>query len=154
MEKNLIAYDHRHGYRGPIANIGTKDSQTPKVRQKYLTQYPQLNDIVPAVIIEVAGKEATAALQNGHTIIIPWTGLSWARPALKKGWVGKSPSKADQVVAVGDVVYVHSTDNNWLLAQIPEAESAVIALNPKNGAIEVLVGGFNFQKSKFNRATQ
>ncbi len=154
VEKNLIAYDHRHGYRGPIANIGEKDSQSPKIRQKYLAQYPELNTLVPAVIIEVREKEATAALQNGRTFIIPWEGLSWARPALKKGWVGRSPIKAQQVVAVGDVVYVHSTEDKWVLAQIPEAESAMVALNPKNGAIEVLVGGFNFQKSKFNRATQ
>jgi len=62
--------------------------------------------------------------------------------------------KAQQVVAVGDIVYVHATDEHWQLAQIPEAESALVALNPQNGAIEVLVGGFNFQKSKFNRATQ
>lgn len=51
-----------------------------------------------------------------------------------------------QVVAVGDIIYVHSTKEHWELAQIPEAESAMVALNPKNGAIEVLVGGFNFQK--------
>ncbi|MDP3268030.1 MAG: penicillin-binding transpeptidase domain-containing protein, partial [Legionella sp.] len=99
-------------------------------------------------------REATAALQNGQIFIIPWEGLSWARPALKKGWVGKAPVKAQQVVAVGDIVYVHATDEYWQLAQIPEAESALVALNPQNGAIEVLVGGFNFQKSKFNRATQ
>lgn len=154
VEKNLIAYDHRHGYRGPIANIGEKDSQSAKIRQKYLRQYPELNNLVPAVVTEVGEKEATASLQNGQIIIIPWEGLSWARPALKKGWVGKSPTKAQQVVAVGDVIYVHSTETYWQLAQIPEAESAMVAMNPKNGAIEVLVGGFNFSKSKFNRATQ
>ncbi|HAT1764629.1 TPA: penicillin-binding protein 1A [Legionella pneumophila] len=155
VEKNLIAYDHRHGYRGPIANIGEKDSQSPKIRQKYLRQYPELNSLIPAVITEVREKEATAALQNGQIIIIPWEGMSWARPALKRGgWVGKSPTKAQQVVAAGDIIYVHPTEKSWQLAQIPEAESAMVAMNPKNGAIEVLVGGFNFSKSKFNRATQ
>lgn len=154
VEKSLIAYDHRHGYRGPVANIGKKDSQSSATRQKYLAQYPELNTLLPAVITQVGEKEATAALKNGDTFTIPWEGLSWARPALKKGWVGKSPVKAQQVVAVGDVVYVHATDTHWQLAQIPEAESALVALNPKNGAIEALVGGFNFQKSKFNRATQ
>ncbi|HHT9168188.1 TPA: penicillin-binding protein 1A [Legionella pneumophila] len=155
VEKNLIAYDHRHGYRGPIANIGEKDSQSPKIRQKYLRQYPELNSLIPAVITEVREKEATAALQNGQIIIIPWEGMSWARPALKRGgWVGKLPTKAQQVVAAGDIIYVHPTEKSWQLAQIPEAESAMVAMNPKNGAIEVLVGGFNFSKSKFNRATQ
>ncbi|HEL8435195.1 TPA: penicillin-binding protein 1A [Legionella pneumophila] len=155
VEKNLIDYDHRHGYRGPIANIGEKDSQSPKIRQKYLRQYPELNSLIPAVVTEVREKEATAALQNGQIIIIPWEGMSWARPAPKRGgWVGKSPTKAQQVVAAGDIIYVHPTEKSWQLAQIPEAESAMVAMNPKNGAIEVLVGGFNFSKSKFNRATQ
>ncbi|KTD82917.1 penicillin-binding protein 1A [Legionella waltersii] len=154
VEKNLISYDHRHGYRGPIANIGEKDSQSAQLRQNYLRQYPELNHLLPAVITEVGDKEATAALQNGQIVILPWEGLSWARPALKKGWVGKAPTKAQQVVAVGDIVYMHSTEKHWELAQIPEAESAMIGMDPKNGAIQVLVGGFNFQKSKFNRATQ
>lgn len=154
VEKNLIAYDRRHGYRGPVANIGEKDSQSASLRQKHLAQYPELNTLSPAIITSVKAKQATAALQNGETFIIPWEGLSWARPALKNGWVGSSPHKAQQIVAVGDVVYVHSVDDHWQLAQIPDAEAAMIALNPKNGAIQVLVGGFNFQKSKFNRATQ
>lgn len=155
VEKNLIAYDHRHGYRGAVANIGENDSQSAPLRQKHLAKYPELNTLIPAIIIEVKQKQATAALQNGQTVILPWEGLSWARPALKKGgWVGKSPVKAEQIVAVGDVVYVQSTENHWQLTQVPEAESALIALDPKNGAIRSLVGGFNFQKSKFNRATQ
>ncbi|MGL5741540.1 MAG: penicillin-binding protein 1A [Legionella sp.] len=154
VEKNLIAYDHRHGYRGPVATIGEQDSQSLNVIQKNMDKYPDLNHLVPAVITEVREKEATATLQNGRTVVIPWAGLSWARPSLKNGWVGKSPTKAMQIVAIGDIVYVHSTKEHWELAQIPEAESAMVALNPQNGAIEVLVGGFNFQKSKFNRATQ
>ncbi|WP_415072527.1 penicillin-binding protein 1A [Legionella sp.] len=154
VEKNLIAYDHRHGYRGPIATIGIKDSKSLTIIHKNLEKYPELNHLLPAAITEVHDKAATAVLQNGHSVIIPWTGLSWARPALKNGWVGKAPAKASQVVAVGDIVYVHAIKEHWELAQIPEAESAMVALNPKNGAIEVLVGGFNFQKSKFNRATQ
>ncbi|MFJ1268244.1 penicillin-binding protein 1A [Legionella lytica] len=154
VEKNLIAYDHRHGYRGPIATIGEQDSKSLRAIQKNLEKYPALNHLVPAVVTEVHDRAATVTLQNGHTVIIPWSGLSWARPALKSGWMGKAPTKAMHVVRVGDIVYVHSTKEHWELAQIPEAESAMVALNPNNGAIEVLVGGFNFQKSKFNRATQ
>lgn len=154
VEKNLIAYDHRHGYRGPIASIGEKDSQSLHSIQKNLEKYPELNHLVPAVVTDVGAREATVTLQNGKAVLLPWEGLSWAKPALKRGWVGRAPSKAMQVVAVGDIIYVHETKNHWELAQIPEVESAMVGLNPKNGAIEVLVGGFNFQKSKFNRATQ
>lgn len=155
VEKHLLAYDHRHGYRGPIATIGEKDSHAPQTRQKQLASYPELNALMPAVITEVKEKQATAALRNGEMIIIPWEGLSWARPALKKGgWVGQTPRKAQQIVTIGDVIYVQATPTHWALTQPPEVEAAMVGLNPQNGAIQVLVGGFNFQKSKFNRATQ
>ena len=154
VAKNLLAYDHRHGYRGPVAKMESKDSQIAAARQKRLAQYPQMNGLIPAVVIEVKIKEATAALSNGTMVLLPWQGISWAKPALKKGWVGRAPQKAQQVLAVGDIIYVQKAEKNWELTQIPEAESALVALDPKNGAIEVLIGGFNFQKSKFNRATQ
>jgi penicillin-binding protein 1A len=155
VEKNLIAYDHRHGYRGPIANIGKKDAQSTTLRQKHLAQYPVLHTLIPAVITDVKEREVMAVLKNGQPINITWEGLAWAKPALRKGWVGASPKRAAQIVASGDVVYVHAPNaEHWSLAQIPEVESAMVGLNPKNGAIEVLVGGFNFQKSKFNRAIQ
>lgn len=154
VEKNLIAYDHRHGYRGPIATTGEKDSQSLDSIKINLEKYPKLNHLVPAVVTEVREKELTATLHSGQSVLIPWEGLSWARPALKNGWVGRTPSKAMHVATAGDIIYAHHTKEHWELAQIPEAESAMVALDPKNGAIEVLVGGFNFQKSKFNRATQ
>lgn len=154
VEQHLMNYDHRHGYRGPVANIGAKDSLSSEIRQRSLAKYPRLNTLVPAVIVAVQDKEATAALQNGQKVVIPQEGWSWARPALKKGWVGKAPSRAQQVVSLGDVVYVHFKNNLWALAQVPEAEAAMVALDPQNGAIQILVGGFHFEKSKFNRVTQ
>lgn len=154
VAKHLIAYDHRHGYRGPVARMSAQESQSAAIRKKYLAQYPPMHGLVPAIVTEVRAKEATVALYNDELALIPWQGLAWARPALKRGWMGRAPQKAQQVLAVGDVVYVYNNEKNWELAQIPEAESALVALNPKNGAIEVLIGGFNFQKSKFNRAIQ
>ncbi|KTC84151.1 penicillin-binding protein 1A [Legionella brunensis] len=151
---SLLSYDRRHGYRGPIAKISGVDSQSPDSLHKLLAQYPVINGLEPAVILAVGDKEAIAANRHGRNFTIPWEGLSWARPALKHGWMGKAPTKAQQVVAVGDIVYVHNQDNKWQLSQIPQIEAALVALNPNNGALEALVGGFNFQKSKFNRATQ
>jgi penicillin-binding protein 1A len=154
LEKNLIAYDHRHGYRGPVAQIDTKEIKNAAKRIQALAAYPKLNQFVPALILEVGSKEATAYLKTGQTVVIPWEGLSWAKKALRKGWVGKAPSNAADILTVGDVVYVHPMNDSWELTQIPEAESAMVALHPKNGAIKVLVGGFNFRKSKFNRVIQ
>lgn len=154
LESHLLAYDKRHGYRGAVANIGVKESQSAEIRHKILAQYPDLNNILPAVVTEVSDKEATVALRTGQAVVIPWDGLAWARPALRNGWVGRSPQKASQVVKIGDVVYIRQNNSQWLLTQIPQVEGALIALDPNNGGIESLVGGFNFLKSKYNRVTQ
>ena len=154
VEDNLLAYDRRHGYRGAVANIGENGAQSPDTRHKLLNEYPVVNDIEPVIITSVTEREATAATRHGEIITIPWDGLSWARKALKRGWVAKAPQQATQVVSSGDVVYVRFHNGDWELSQIPQAESALVALKPTDGAIEALVGGLNFQKSKFNRATQ
>lgn len=153
MAKALLDYDKRHGYRGPVANIGTS-SQSSEARHKILEQYPKMNRLIPAVITKVDKEEASAVTVTGQEILLPWEGLSWAKPALKKGWTGKAPVNASQVVSAGDVVYVTQVDNQWKLTQIPQIEGALVAMNPENGAIQALVGGFSFHKSKFNRVTQ
>ncbi|QRN04283.1 PBP1A family penicillin-binding protein [Legionella sp. MW5194] len=154
IENHLIAYDHRHGYRGPITHFDAIQGKSSDELHKLLSKYPTVNHLEPALIVAVANRQAQAISRQGEELTIPWEGLSWARPALRKGWVGKAPANASQVVHVGDVVYVRKKDNQWSLTQIPEAEAALVAMNPKNGALEALVGGFNFEKSKFNRATQ
>lgn len=152
-EAHLLAYDERHGYRGPVTKVRELDTSPLAVRT-LLSRYPNVNDLKPAIIVDVKAQEAMAINSHGETIIIPWKGLSWARPALNRGWTGKAPSQANQVVSKGDVVYVRFHHDIWALSQIPLVESALVALNPNNGAIESLVGGLNYEKSKFNRATQ
>ena len=154
VEENLLAYDHRHGYRGPVAKLGETDVNSTDAMQKRLSQYPVVNDLEPVIIISVAGQEATAINSQGQTITIPWQGMSWARPALNRGWMGRAPALAKDVVAKGDVVYVRLHNDQWQLTQVPQVEAALVALNPNNGALEALLGGLNFQRSKFNRATQ
>jgi penicillin-binding protein 1A len=155
VETHLIAYDRRHGYRGPVAKITPLDDYSTKQLQKKLKPYAVVNDLEPAIILSVDEQTAEALNKQGETVTLPWSGFSWARPALKKGWVGKAPQKASSVVSPGDVVYLQKNKKNiWELSQIPQVEGALVALNPSNGSIEALVGGFNFQRSKFNRATQ
>jgi penicillin-binding protein 1A len=154
IENNLLAYDHRHGYRGPVARAKDIHKKSVEEIHQLLANYPTINDLQPAVILTTNAREATASTSSGHVFTIPWDGMSWARPALKRGWVGKSPTEANQIVAIGDIVYVRFYKNQWNLVQIPQIEAALVALDPNNGAIETLVGGLNFQKSKFNRAIQ
>lgn len=146
---HLLAYDHRHGYRGAVTNL----TQTPSpILLRKFSAYAALE---PGLIVEVLPKTAKVMRKNGQIVILPWDGLAWAKPALKRGgWVGKSPQQANQILHKGDVVYITQYKDHWILTQLPQAEAALIALNPNNGAIEALVGGFNFEKSKFNRAVQ
>ncbi|MDF1645371.1 MAG: penicillin-binding protein 1A [Legionellaceae bacterium] len=155
VEKHLLDYDRRHGYRGPIAKLSPLSEYSNQHIKKTIKSYPVINQLEPAVILSVGEKTAEARNNKGETLTLVWSGFSWARPALRKGWVGKQPQKASTVVSPGDVVYIQKNKNSeWELSQVPEVEAALVALNPDNGSIEALVGGFNFQRSKFNRATQ
>lgn len=153
IRENLLAYDKRHGYRGPASHI-TLTSDMLKNPSASISSFPIVNGLEPVLITEVKQKKALGVNRRGKNITIPWEGMSSLRPALKKGWMGKLPNDAKQVVQVGDVVYIRELDGIIHITQVPDIEAALVALNPKNGAILALSGGFDFQKSKFNRATQ
>lgn len=154
VEENLLAYDNRHGYRGPIAVIPVTQMTSKKAIQERLDEYKVVNDLEPVVISRVDEKTLGVLRVSGEEITIPWSGLRWAKDALKNGWVGKPPSLAKQIAKVGDIVYVRFNKGMWKLTQIPQAEAALVAISPNNGSIKALIGGFNFQRSKFNRVTQ
>lgn len=151
LRTGLLAYDKRHGYRGPNENLGEFDSDA---WIQALKKQPIVSGLLPAVVIDVNNDNVQALLSNGETINVPWQGLSWARPALEGGEMGSSPHRASDVLKMGDVIRVKQNDSVWELSQIPEAEGAFVAMNPKNGAILALVGGFNYERSNFNRVTQ
>lgn len=151
----LTAYDHRHGYRGPERNLGNINPKHTDAILNKLVQIPTINSLQPAAVINFTDNTVTALLADGNLITIAWKGLSWARPQLKTGNMGPIPKKAGDIVKVGDIIRVQKMgDSNWQLSQIPQAQGALIALNPQNGAINALVGGFDFRLSKFNRVTQ
>lgn len=154
LANHLIAYDRRHGYRGPASHIEQIARQSQSSIRKQLSHYPAIQHFLPAAVMHVGQRSAQALLTNGQMITLPWQGIVWARPALRNGWMGRSPQQAGQVLKAGDIIYVTYHNKEWHLGQIPEAEAALVALNPHNGAIEALVGGFNFVKSTFNRVTQ
>ena len=150
VRDGLLAYDQRHGFRKSNKNLrGTADWPAA------LKKLPTINQLQPAAITAVQDKSASAQLPWGDIITINWDGLSWARRDLGNGRISYPPEKAADIVAVGDVIYLDKQANDsWRLAQVPQAQSAFVALNPQNGAILALVGGFNFYDKPFNRVTQ
>jgi penicillin-binding protein 1A len=152
----LLAYDKRHGYRGPERRLKPVAENDKALWQRKLLESPEVGGLVAAAVWSVDARAFTALLATGQMISVEWTdGLSEARRYVDEDHRGPAPQSAGDVVAVGDVVRVRQTGNgNWELSQIPALESALVCMNADDGAILSLVGGFNFQHSKFNRAIQ
>lgn len=152
--EKVMAYDQRHGYRGPEKNLGQPDLDNMQNFEKQLSHIPVYNGLHAAAVVDMSQRSITVLRENGAMVTIPWEGLSWARRQINADFLGRMPDKARDIVALGDVVRIMQTrQGTWRLAQIPKVEASLVALNPENGAILALVGGFNFQNSSFNRAT-
>ncbi len=156
LRGNLFAYDRRHGYRGPTALLWDPLSSAWDLHtiQAHLQQQRTYGPLQAAVILKVHPKSTEACLADGTLITLPWAVLSWARPFIDDQQQGVRPQQASEVVAIGQQVWVHQQAGQWWLGQIPEVDSALVAMHPDTGAIQALVGGFNFSNSAFNRATQ
>ena len=101
------------------------------------------------------GRHARILLRNGERAILPWSGIVWARPYVSLNRMGDEPKHIDEVLHVGDVIWVSGQeDGSWALAQVPEVQGALVAVAPNDGAIQALKGGLNFNRSNFNRASQ
>lgn len=152
VHAKLLAYDQRHGYRGPEKNLGTPALDNMQAWEESLNRMPT-RALEPAAIVDMTSQSVTALRGNGSLITIPWPGLSWARRQINADFLGRMPNKASDILKLGDVIRIMETPQGWRLAQMPKADSGLVALNPQNGEILALVGGFDFQSSKFNRIT-
>ncbi|EIQ4497197.1 peptidoglycan glycosyltransferase/peptidoglycan DD-transpeptidase MrcA [Salmonella enterica] len=156
VRNNVLDYDMRHGYRGP-ANVLWKVGETAWDSKKItdtLKALPTYGPLLPTVVTSANPQEATAALADGTSVSLHMEGMRWARPYRSDTQQGPTPRKVTDVVQTGQQIWVRQVDNDWWLAQVPEVNSALVSLNPQTGAVLALVGGFDFNQSKFNRATQ
>ena len=153
VQLGLIAYDRRHGWRGPIGRTVLAPGVTAAQLRTLTDQYQRIGVLSPAVVVGVGTHSAKVYVRDHGFGEIGWDGLSWAGKALAHRLVGPAPRSASDVLSRGDVVYVVWHDpKDVLLAQIPQAEGAMVALDPDDGAIAALVGGFDYYISKYNRA--
>jgi len=148
----LLEYDRRHGWRGPEAKTDPAD---PEAGLQRLRDTPVTGGQIPALVMGVEERSARVRLADGTDVEIPWEGLEWARAYRNDNVTGPAPKRAGDVLAPGDLVRIRSTgEDQWALSQLPQVEGALVSLNPDTGAILSLVGGFDFNRSKFNRVTQ
>lgn len=154
LRNNVYAYDERHGYRGPAAVLWTGVQPDTKVIQTELAKVESINELEAAAVIKVEEQQAEVMTADGQIHVLPWDGLKWARSFVTDKKQGPLPKKAEQILKVGERVWVRNNGSIWQLAQVPQVSSAVVSLDPHDGAVRTLVGGFSFKQSQYNRVTQ
>ena len=160
LRDGLEAYDRRHGWRGPLAHV--------ELNQDWLSQLVSIKpptaigDWHISVVREILEEKTKIGLDDGSLGVIPFKELKWARKWLKGENLGPSVKKPGDVLSVGDVILVDKVTGekedkatkevNYSLQQIPEIEGALLAIDPHTGRVLAMVGGYDYEKSQFNRS--
>lgn len=174
LRSRLEDYDHRHGYRGPEAHVSLPAPATPAALEQALSNYNDVSGLWPAIVTAVNADAAEAYVQGGQSIKLPLADMQWALGYARKAALGGKGVAS--ILRPGDIIRVREVQDakpaavaadkkkpaaapvviakHWALEQIPAAQAAMVVLSPDDGAVKALVGGFNFQLSKFNRAVQ
>jgi len=162
LRNGLLEFTRRRGYRGPRSTVELteemlllpQDEWPPEIMEP-LNQYAPGGLSLALVTAVSESNDTIIRFRDGSEVVLPWAGVSWAKPFIDRETSGPPPESAAEVLARGDVIYVMPTANDsWALAQVPEAQSAVVSVDPYDGAVTALSGGFDYTTSKFNRARQ
>ncbi len=149
LRRGVLDYDRRHGYRGPEAFVELADNATEDDYDEALSERSNSDDMLAAIVIAASPKEVRAVTKAGETVAIAGDGLKFVARSLDEKAL---PQKK---VRRGSIIRVQMDDKKiWQIVQLPEAESAFVSVDPANGAIRALVGGFDFNRNKFNHVTQ
>ena len=164
LRDGLIAYDRRHGWRGPAARTELHQDPAWPAQLAQMDQSAGLDGWQLALVMAADAEAATIGLADGSTAPLPLAELTWARTVDENGDLGPPVERADQVLAAGDVIWVEkvaaeaegegASEAHYALRQPPEVEGAIVALDPHTGRVLALRGGFSYARSEFNRATQ
>jgi len=169
LQQNLHNYDERHGFRGPVSVVwpATKqenaDGSVSFIEEKrfsdeailaFLDQQDAIEKLTPAVVTQVENRSAEVMIAGGRKVQLGWDGLKWARAFISHERQANPPKSATQILAPGMHIYVREQQGEWRLSQLPQASSALVALDPTDGAVRALVGGYSFGLTQFNRVTQ
>jgi penicillin-binding protein 1A len=151
MRHGVLEYDHRHGYRGPEAYITLPPNTDPEFDdavEEALQEREPVNDLIAAVVVEASPREVRAVMRRGDEVRIGGEGLKFAARALAE----RNPERA---IRRGAVIRLQPEEKGaYSISQVPKVEAALVAVDPSNGAILALSGGFDFNANKFNHATQ
>ncbi|HEY8118972.1 MAG TPA: penicillin-binding protein 1A [Methylophilaceae bacterium] len=149
--QGILDYDRRHGYRGPekiVVPSKTDASEAGNWMDSALDEIDEFNGLIPAIVTSVSPKLIKVHTKNSENVEISGDGLALVQKMLNEKDATKNKLK------IGAVVRVLHNGDTWQIAQLPQVESALIAVEPDTGAVRALVGGFDFNHNKFNHVTQ
>ena len=150
VREGVLDYDLRHGYRGPekMLDVAALLAEDENALASALDDIDTVSDFIPAVITAISAKGVQLLSKNGEDILVSGKGLAFVEKMLRD----KDPAK--RLLKVGAVVRIIKQGDAWRIVQLPQVEAALVALDPENGAIRALVGGFDFNQNKYNHVTQ
>ncbi len=150
IRRGIIDYDRRYGYRGAEAQVDLPKDATRREEkiEEALLEAGDIDGFIPAVITQVSPQMIRASRSRGQTIDITGDGLRFVA-----SWISDKAS-ADRRLKPGSVIRVTEGAKGWEVAQLPEVQAAFVSAVPRDGSIRAMVGGFDFNRNKFNRVTQ
>jgi penicillin-binding protein 1A len=172
LRGSLLDYNRRHGYRGVVGNLDLAEIQEDPFEEDLIVDNRvgglrkgvviTINEAAPIIgetddegELRMSKASATVLISNYEQIEVPFEGgIDWAARFIDEDNQGPKPEKVADVLAVGDVIWLENRDQQWLLADVPRVEGALVSIDPSDGGIQAMVGGFDYFKNKFNRATQ
>jgi penicillin-binding protein 1A len=153
--RTLLEYERRHGYRGALEQLDTAALADAAQVAAAFRRHPDRGLLVAGLVESVRERGAVLRLRSGTAVSLEWDDLAWARAELGEDQLGPSLKVAGDVLAPGQFVYLEPYgEGRYRLAQLPAVSGALVALEPRDGAVAALVGGFDFRGSKYNRAVQ
>lgn len=165
LREGLIAYDRRHGWRGPLRSVSLDDNPDARTLLAEIERPIGIDeDWLLALVTATDAKKADVALADGSTGQLPMAQLTWARPWKENQRFGVAPKKPSDVLKAGDIVLVEAVTENdkgepyeagtFGLRQVPDVDGAIVALDPHTGRVLAMAGGYSFARSEFNRVMQ
>ncbi len=157
IRQALTDYSRRHGYHGPEDHYdveGLSEEEALTHWRELIDRTPRYGGLTPAVVIAATDEALRVMPRGSEPVDIPLTELQWARPYITEDSMGPAPETGTDIAEPGDLVRVVQTDGQWQLTQVPWAQGALVSLDPSDGSVNALVGGFDFLLSKYNRAVQ
>ena len=149
LRAGVMEYDRRHGYRGPegFNSLPEAGSEVEDAVEEALQDRETVNDLVAAVVLEASPREVRVMMRRGDELKISGDGLKFASGSL-------STRNPDKAIRRGSIIRLQPEKGGYSISQVPRVEAALVALDPSNGAVQALAGGFDYAANKFNHATQ